>query len=129
MDVLDLRNALETVLVDRLGTYTLSNGTTAPAISVRSIGEPMQPNTKVGGLEAILRRDPLPEPVITYLNQKAILRWTLFLVDWDGTNAPHLAAQDVLLAFPGTTMQSLPVVQDDGPRSQLQLVIRTFPLQ
>jgi hypothetical protein len=110
MDVLDLRNALETVLVDRLGTYTLSNGTTAPAISVRSIGEPMQPNTKVGGLEAILR-------------------WTLFLVDWDGTNAPHLAAQDVLLAFPGTTMQSLPVAQDDGPRSQLQLVIRTFPLQ
>ena len=39
--VLDIRNQIETLLVDQLGTYTLGNGATTPAISVREQGEPL----------------------------------------------------------------------------------------
>lgn len=127
MDVIELRIALESVLIDRLGTYTYANGSTSPALSVRSIGEAMPANTKVQGLEAILRRDPTPEPVQTYQHQKAILRWTLFLIDWDGSNEPHKAAADVLDAFPSTKILPVVVPENTGPRSQLQLVITTLP--
>lgn len=128
MDVLTLRTSLESVLVDSLGTYTLSNGATTPAMSVRAVGESMPADTKVSGLEAILVRDPLPEPVPSYRDQKAFLRWTLFLVDWDGTNAPHEAAALILSAYPGTSITSVSVPEAAGPGSQLRLQIRTSPI-
>ena len=58
MDLLTLREELETLLVEELGVYTLANGSTTPAINVRAIGEQSQPTQKLQGLSASSTANP-----------------------------------------------------------------------
>lgn len=127
MDILGLRVALETLLVDYLGSYQLGNGTVTPAIHVRSYGEPLAAGTTVTGLELVLIRDPALDPLRQYNAQEAFRTWTAFLVNWDDTGRLEDAAAMVVRAFPGTSVSSLPIPEGLGPRHQMRLEIPTNP--
>jgi hypothetical protein len=127
MDVLTLRTQLETTLVDALGVYTLANGMTTPAIEVRSVGEPLGGGTSVSGLEVVIVREPEPEPIRQYANERAFDRWTLYLVGWGGEVDLQAVAAKLLYVYPGSTASSISVPEGVGPRWQMRVEIRTNP--
>lgn len=127
MDLLSLRTALETTLVDVLGSYTLANGVSTPAISVRAAGESLLPGTRVSGLECVIVREPELVPVRQYQKEQAFSRWTLYLVDWDGDNSLQDVAGRLLWAYPGSNAVSIRVPKGVGPRSQMRVDIQTNP--
>lgn len=127
MDLLSLRTALETTLVDVLGSYTLANGVSTPAISVRAAGESLLPGTRVSGLECVIMREPELTVVRQYQKEQAFSRWTLYLVDWDGDNSLQDVAGRLLWAYPGSNAVSIRVPKGVGPRSQMRVDIQTNP--
>lgn len=127
MDLLSLRTALETTLVDVLGSYTLANGVSTPAISVRAAGESLLPGTRVSGLECVIVREPELTVVRQYQKEQAFSRWTLYLVDWDGDTSLQDVAGRLLWAYPGSNAVSIRVPKGVGPRSQMRVDIQTNP--
>lgn len=127
MDVLTLRTELETVLADYLGDYTLANGATTPAISVRAAGESLPPNTTVTGLEVVILREPELVPVRQYRNEQAFSRWTLYLVDWIGTSSLQEVGGVLIAQYPGSNAVLINVPRGVGPRSQMRVDIQTDP--
>ena len=127
MNVLSLRTALETTLVDVLGTYTLANGMTTPAIAVRAAGESLPAGTTVTGLECVILREPELVPVRQYRTEHAFSLWTVFLVDWDGEASLQTVAGRLIWAYPGSNAVSITVPRGVGPRSQMRVDIQTDP--
>ena len=127
MDVLTLREQLQTLLLEELGTYTLANGAQTPAVAVRATGEPMPTGTKVSGVELILRRNPDLEPVAAYQQEQSLRKWRVFLVDWQGTNNLDQLAGRIVYSYPGTEVQTVLVPEGAGPQHQLRLIITTNP--
>lgn len=127
MDLLQLRNQLETLAVDDLGVYTLPNGIQTPAFAVRSPGERLPVGTTVTGLELVLIRNPDLAPISQYAAQAAFRTWTLFLVNWDhAANLEDVAAK-IINTYPGTTSRPVLVPEGAGPKHQLRLEIRMNP--
>lgn len=129
MDILQLRTELETLLVDNLGVYTLSNGAETPAIAVRAAGERSLPGTTVSGIELILLRDPALEPIEQYGNQAAFRTWTIYLVDWDNNQDLEGPAARILEHYPGTTISTVTIPEGVGPQHQLRLAVQTNPVK
>jgi hypothetical protein len=127
MNVLSLRTALETTLVDVLGTYTLANGVTTPAIAVRAAGESLPAGTTVTGLECVILREPELVPVRQYRKEHAFSRWTVYLVDWDGDASLQTVAGRLIWAYPGSNAVTITVPRGVGPRSQMRVDIQTDP--
>lgn len=125
--ILSLRTEVETTLVDVLGTYTLANGVTTPAISVRAAGESLPPNTTVQGLECVIVREPELEVVRQYKQEQAFSIWTLYLVDWNGDESLQEIAGRLIWAYPGSNAVTINVPRGVGPRSQMRVDIRTNP--
>lgn len=127
--VLTLRTALATLLASDLGTYTLANGSTTPAISVRDQGGTMAAGTTVEGIEVVITAEPELEPVAAYVNEAAFSRWILYLVDWSGANAPRLqaVAAKIIAAYPRSRTFPITVPRGVGPRNQIRVDIRTDP--
>jgi len=125
--ILSLRTALETTLVDVLGTYTLANGVTTPAIAVRAAGESLPAGTTVTGLECVILREPELVPVRQYRKEHAFSRWTVYLVDWDGQASLQTVAGRLIWAYPGSNAVSITVPRGVGPRSQMRVDIQTDP--
>lgn len=123
MEILSLRHQLEGVLTNELGTYTLPNGVTVPAIAVRREGEGLFPGTIVAGLECVIYAEPRLSAVEQYQNQPARQLWQVFLVGWDGTADLEAAATLVIGAFPGTQYDRIPVPDGVGPANQAQLLV------
>lgn len=123
MELLDLRLALETLLADDLGEYTLPNGITTPALAVRSEGESLPTNTKVSGLEVVVLAQPALTPVLQYEAQGTLRDWTVYLIDWDGTVAMDAVASKLLYAFAGSTTSPLAAPRQIGPKHQRALSI------
>ena len=122
MDILALRGALATALSAHLGTYTLGNGTTTPALVVRDPGEGMNAGTTVNGLEVVISSVPELEQQSQYTSSPFLQTWNVFLVDWGGGDIEGASAL-VQSGFPGTTATILAVTEDIGPKRQLQLRI------
>lgn len=127
MDVLTLRNGIQAALTSHLGTYTLANGATTPAISVRSSGETLPGGTKVTGLEVVIIREPDLQEAEVYKNALALRLWTVFLVDWSGTGKLEAAAADLVYTYGAATTFPVLVPEGLGPRAQLRVVIPTSP--
>lgn len=125
--ILSLRTELETTLADVLGTYTLANGATTPAIGVRAVGDSLPPNTTVQGTECVIVRDPEVEVIRQYRQEKALNRWTVYLVDWAGDASLQEVAALVLYNYPGSTATPITVPRSVGPRSQMRIDIQTNP--
>lgn len=122
MDLLALRGTLSTALANRLGTYTLPNGATTPAISVRDPGDGISAGTSVSGLELVIISVPELELVSQYQSSPYLQTWTVFLVDWGGGDMEGAVAL-VQAGFAGTTATSLNLTEDLGPKRQTQLRI------
>jgi len=127
MDVLTLRTELETVLVDYLGVYTLGNGMTTPAVSVRSSGESLSAGTVVSGLELIILRDPALSPVPSYTNRQAFREWDIFLIDWANSTKLTSAAGLLTWYYPDSKATAVTVPEGLGPSGQMRVTIRTAP--
>lgn len=127
MNLLTLRTELETTLVDVLGTYTLANGMTTPAISVRAEGDSFPPGTTVQGLECVILREPELRPVRQYKQEQAFSIWTLYLVDWGGEASLQEVGGRLIWAYPGSTAVQITVPKGVGPRSQMRLTLQTNP--
>lgn len=127
--ILSVRSELATLLSSYLGTYTLSNGSTTPAISVRDQGGSLAPGTTVSGIECVLVAEPLLEPVRQYRMEHAIEIWTIYLVDWSGANAARLreVAARIVWKFPGSQTFAITVPKGVGPRNQIRVDVRTDP--
>lgn len=122
MDILALRGALATALAAHLGTYTLGNGSTTPALVVRDPGQGMTAGTTVTGLEVVISSVPELEQQLQYKDSPFVQTWNVFLVDWGGGDLEGAAAL-VQAGFPGTTAVILAVTEDIGPKRQTQLRI------
>lgn len=129
MELLTLREQIETLLVDRLGTYTLANGTVVPAMSVRSAGERATARTTVSGLECIIQRQPDITPVAQYTDAPAYETYTVYLVSWDDKEVTD-AVRLMLDAFSSNavvTINPLRVPEGLGPRTQFRLTLQFNP--
>lgn len=122
MDILALRGALATALTAHLGTYTLGNGSTTPALVVRDPGQGMTAGTTVSGLEVVISSVPDLDQQLQYKDSPFVQTWNVFLVDWGGADLEGAAAL-VQAGFPGTTAVILAVTEDIGPKRQTQLRI------
>jgi len=129
MDLLSLREELETLLVDELGTYRLANGAVTPAISVRAIGELSPAATKVTGLECIINRQPVLSQLQQYVPVNSFRSFTLYLVNWGGVELADVA-EKIMRGFPmalSTTIQQLQVPEGTGPRDQMRVTLKFNP--
>jgi hypothetical protein len=134
MNAKTLRDSLASILSSRLGTYTLANGSTTPAIGVRAAGEPRAPGTRVTGLEAIIVKEPdLSQEDTTsglrvqYKSTPSFPTWTVFLIQWSGTGSAADAARVVMDTYPGSTFTTAGVPVGVGPLNQVRLSILTNP--
>lgn len=117
--VRQLRDRVEGILRDDLGRYRLQNGTITPAIAVRAEGEGRPSGTTVDGLEVVIAREPIPEPVAAYRQQQARKLWQVYLVDWTGRTALATLTDRLLLEFPAMTVTTVTVPENVGPANQL----------
>ncbi len=129
MDVLTLRSQIATVLDQVLGTYTLANGITTPAISVRDYGEGLATGTTVTGLEVVILAQPELVPVRQYRSDGVQQDWTVFLVGWTAGVNVQEAAASLVANFGNTDVQTLNVAEGVGPRNQMQVTIRSNAVQ
>ena len=125
MNVLELRTELATLLSASLGTYTLPNGATTPAIAVRSSGEALSAGTTVTGLEVVVIRDPDLTPIPQYTDSGALRAWTVYLVDWsDAVDLEPIGAY-IVEAYAGTAVSTLAVPKGTGPQNQMRITIQS----
>lgn len=127
MDILALRTSIAATLSSQIGTYTLANSSTTPAISVRGTGESLPPGTRVSGMEVVILRDPELEPIDSYQRGQAFNKWTIYLVDWSMNSKLQDAAGKLIWAWPGSSAVSITVPQGIGPRHQMRVDLRTDP--
>jgi hypothetical protein len=122
--LLDLRTSLATILSAELGTYTLANGSTTPAVRCSGPNETRYPGTLVSGIELVIIKDPVLVPVRQYKEERTIAEWTAFLVAW-GTRSAGIAARIVVNAIPGCDVERVEVPEGIGPQDQYRLTIRS----
>lgn len=122
--VRQLRDDLEALLSGWLGTYTLANGTTTPAVAVRADSEGLAAGTKVTGLELVINRHPSQDPVRQYLNEQCGETWELWLLAWDAKSRINEAAAEVVRVYPGTTAQVVTLPEGWGPKRQVKLELQ-----
>jgi hypothetical protein len=123
--LLTIRNELVTALAGRLGTYTLANGSTTPAVRCSDPQETRYPGTFVDGLELVLLRSPAMTVVRQYQEEFAIAEWTAFLVNWDGDDKALEAAKVVANEIPGTDIERQEIPAGIGPQDQYRLTLRS----
>lgn len=122
MDLLTLRSGLTTLLSSELGTYTLGNSETTPAISVRAPGDPRPPYKSVAGLEVVIENIPDTTTLRQYENEELLRTWTVYLIHWDGQD-PSVAAAKIAKNYPGTTFDVLQVPAELGPPRQVRVTV------
>lgn len=125
--ILGLRSTLATLLASNLGTYTLANGATTPAISVRDLGERLSPGTTVSGVECVIVSEPELDPVRSYRQGKAQSVWTVYLVDWSGSTTKRLqeVAGKIVDRWPGSKAVTITPPPVGAPRSQMRVDVKT----
>lgn len=123
--LLDLRTTLSSLLASDLGTYTLPNSSTTPAVRASGPDETRYPGTLVEGLEMVIIKDPDLVPVRQYQEERVTAEWTVFLVAW-GDRPAGIAAQKVVDAIPGCEVERVIMPEGIGPRDQYRLTIRSL---
>ena len=127
MNLINLRTEIETALVDELGQYVLSNGTSTPAISVRAEGEDLPPGTSVEGVECVIMRYPRQQIIRQYANVRAFDIYTVYLVDWDSENGLQESVHLLSDLYPQLVLNSVSTQRDAGPNHQVRMEFRFNP--
>ena len=108
MTILELRNTLEVLLADILGTYTLPNGSTVPAVYVDGrYGVPK--DWKVDGLEASVRQysSPRSRPLMGMVEMRKA--WEVQLSQYSPSSENMDDAVDrILRHFPDASLTGFP---------------------
>ena len=123
MNILQLRAEIEDLLDYELGTYTLPNGETTQAISVRAEGSNLPSRTQVDGLEVVIIRDPELQVIPQYSEAESLRRWTVLLVAWNSYVDIGAAADKLVYTFSGSTADPVPVPRGTGPLHQTRITI------
>jgi len=108
MNILEIRSTISQLLADLLGTYTLPNSSTAPALWVdgRS-GVPK--GWKVQGLEASIKQYPVrrSRPLMALVEMRKA--WEVVLSQYDPSSENmDEAVTRILRHFPDATLQGFP---------------------
>ena len=108
MTILELRNTIQILLADILGTYTLPNGSTVPAVYVDGrYGVPK--DWKVDGLEASVRQYPSrrSRPLMGMVEMRKA--WEVKLSQYSPSSESMDDAVDrILRHFPDTSLTGFP---------------------
>ena len=111
MNIVQLRDAIDTLLSaspSLIGTYTLPNASTVPAIY--TVGRQSVPSDwKVTGLEVTMREFPeqLPTPMVGTL--KVLQQWEVILVQYsENSSTLATAIERMTRRFPNGTFRYLP---------------------
>ncbi len=109
MTILELRQQLEILLADELGSYTLmGSGFVTPAISVRKDSDVITDRT-VTGVECVIREFPVtsnPKPAYGLIHDKK--QWQSYLVRWaGGENTLESCRQILIENFPGCSVSHI----------------------
>lgn len=125
MNILELRDAIATVLVDQLGTYKLPNHTTIPAIYVLDTGGSIPADWSVSGLECIIRRSPTSRSTSgsTFDGTRFNKNWQLYLLQWDGAHTLEAAVSLIERRFYNVRSFSLGVAENRGVKEQYSIRI------
>jgi hypothetical protein len=122
--VRQLRDDLQSLVGNWLGSYTLANGAVTPAVAVRADSEGLDAGTKVSGLELVINRHPNIDPVRQYLSEGCSEVWEVWLLAWaDGAHVTEAAAL-IVATYPGTTAQVVTLPEGWGPKRQVKLEIQ-----
>ena len=108
MNITQLRDAINTLLTDSpslLGTYTLPNATTTPAIYV--VGRQSVPSEwKVTGLEATIREFPKRLPSAMVGMVRVLQQWEVVMVQYTPSNTTLSDAIDRMVRrFPDAELR------------------------
>ncbi|MBW4422486.1 MAG: hypothetical protein KME13_25290 [Myxacorys californica WJT36-NPBG1] len=123
MNVVELRNQIETLLTDEVGTYALTGGTTTPAVIVLDSGDVVSDRT-VTGLEVVIRRSPISdEGKATFDSVRAVKMWQIFLVQWGDHYTLEAAKDKLRRKFPNTRAIPIKVEKGSGVREQVSVRI------
>ena len=123
MILYDFKLILSTAVGDLLGTATLANGASVPALFVRNTGQDVNPS--VQGLELVIR--PLPvdadnQPLLG-TGSSATVTWQAYLIQWN--SAPYTIMQAVqVLRFGVKNIQMVSVPTPDNAAVLEQVSIR-----
>ena len=111
MNITQLRDAINTLLTDSpslLGTYTLPNATTTPAIYV--VGRQSVPSEwKVTGLEVTMREFPERLPTAMMGTVRVLQQWEAVMVQYTASDTSLADAMDRMVRrFPDATVRYFP---------------------
>lgn len=123
MNILQLRSEIEVLLAGELGTYTLPNGETTPAISVRAEGEALPAGITANGLEVVLIRDPDLTTILQYSEAGTLRRWIVYLVVWNTYTEVETAVDSMVYTYAGSRVDTVPVPRGSGPLHQTRIVL------
>lgn len=129
MTVEELRDILQTLLVDDLGAYANTRGASTPAIVIRSQGEQRPNDRQVIGLEVVIRRIPKQESLGVYGGANHQRTWQVFLVQHDPNGQPwtlQSAIDKIGKRFVETRFTPINLPKSQGAREQVSAKIRDF---
>jgi hypothetical protein len=111
MNITQLRDAINTLLTDSpslLGTYTLPNNTTTPAIYV--VGRQSVPSDwKVTGLEVTMREFPERLPTAMMGTVRVLQQWEVVMMQYTPSSTTLSDAIDRMVRrFPDATVRYTP---------------------
>lgn len=100
-----------------LGTYTLADGTTMPAISVLSANEQLPPGTTVNGIEVVISGKPGFAPKLL-LTAEVLTNptWRVYIMGWQTIVNLQAVAERVFCLLPGAAVST---IQGDGTASDV----------
>lgn len=101
----EIRDAITTALDGELGTYTLTNGSTIPAIYV--VPPQLPSEWKVSGLECVIGRSPEHQSNPIFKNSLTATQltetWIAHLTQWDTNKTTQDAREKIIRTFPNST--------------------------
>ena len=124
-DIYDLLIGDESIS-DALGSYTLPDGTSLPAIGVFASGDSLPSGTVTGGLEVVITETPNQAEEIL-LSDEVLTNptWRIYVVAWDAIGSLQSVRNRIIALLPGATSSQPP---KDPPGEGLgvmdQIVIR-----
>ncbi len=116
----------DTAIAAALGSYTLTDGTTRPAIAVLAANETLPPGTTAVGIELVITAVPGFGPQVLLTTETLTNpTWRIYVMGWRSIAQLQTVAQRVMALLPGATVAS---VEGDAPGEGIgvldQVVIR-----
>lgn len=105
----------DATLAAALGTYTLANGVSGPAIAVLAANEKLPEGATATGIEVVITAVPGFAPKVLMTTETLTNpTWRIYVMGWQSATQIQTVVQRVLALLPGATAASVP---GDAPGS------------